>query len=66
MRPVNLIEIGAGSGAFAVGLFLALKYQENDVAPVSYGGEKPSEAMNALYRQNFLLPKGTGERGAAG
>ena len=58
VRPVNLIEIGAGSGAFAVDLFLALKHQGKDVARVSYRGIEPSEAMKAVYRQNFLQRTG--------
>jgi GNAT superfamily N-acetyltransferase len=54
VRPVNYIEIGAGSGAFAVELFLALKHQGKAVARVAYRGVEPSEAMKAIYRQNFL------------
>jgi hypothetical protein len=54
VRPVNFIEIGAGSGAFAVDLFLALKHQGKDVARVAYRGVEPSEAMKAVYRHNFL------------
>ncbi len=54
VRPVNFIEIGAGSGAFAVDLFLALKHQGKEVARVAYRGIEPSEAMKAVYRQNFL------------
>jgi hypothetical protein len=53
-RLVNYIEIGAGSGAFAVELFLALKCQGKAVARVTYQGVEPSEAMHAVYRQNFL------------
>jgi GNAT superfamily N-acetyltransferase len=58
VRPVNLIEIGAGSGAFAVDLFLALKHQGKDVARVAYRGLEPSEEMKAVYRQNFLQRTG--------
>ena len=58
VRPVNLIEIGAGSGAFAVDLFLALKHQGKNVARVAYRGVEPSEAMKAVYRQNFLQRTG--------
>jgi hypothetical protein len=54
VRPVNLIEIGAGSGAFAVDLFLALKHQGKDVTRVAYRGMEPSDAMQAVYRHNFL------------
>jgi hypothetical protein len=54
VRPVNLIEIGAGSGAFAVDLFLALKHQGKNVARLAYRGMEPSAAMQAVYRQNFL------------
>jgi hypothetical protein len=54
VRPINLIEIGVGSGALAVNLFLALKYQGKDAARLSYRGLEPSEAMNAVYRYNFL------------
>jgi hypothetical protein len=54
VRPVNLIEIGAGSGAFAVDLFLTLKHQGKDEARFAYRGVEPSEAMKAVYRQNFL------------
>jgi GNAT superfamily N-acetyltransferase len=53
VRPVNVIEIGAGSGAFAVELFLALKHQGKDVARVTYRGLEPSAAMRAVYPQNF-------------
>jgi hypothetical protein len=58
VRPVNLIEIGAGSGAFAVDLFLALTQQRKDVARVAYRGVEPSEAMKAVYRHNFLQRTG--------
>ncbi len=58
VRPVNFIEIGAGSGAFAVELFLALKHQGKDVARVAYRGIEPSEAMRAVYQQNFLQRTG--------
>jgi hypothetical protein len=58
VRPVNFIEIGAGSGAFAVELFLALKQQGKDVARVAYRGVEPSKAMKAVYRQNFLQRTG--------
>jgi GNAT superfamily N-acetyltransferase len=40
MRPLNLIEIGAGSGAFAVDFFLALKHQGKDVARVALSGNR--------------------------
>ena len=53
VRPVNFIEIGAGSGAFAVELFLALKHQGKDIARVAYQGVEPSEAMKTVYRHNF-------------
>jgi hypothetical protein len=53
VRPVNFIEIGAGSGALAVELFLALKHQGKDAAHVTYRGIEPSEAMSAVYPQNF-------------
>ena len=52
-RSINLIEIGAGSGAFAVELFLALKNQGKDVARFAYRGLEPSPAMKAVYQQNF-------------
>jgi GNAT superfamily N-acetyltransferase len=58
VRPINLIEIGAGSGAFAVDLFLALKHQGQDVTRVAYRGVEPSEAMKAVYRRNFLQRTG--------
>jgi hypothetical protein len=54
VRPVNFIEIGAGSGAFAVALFLALQHQGKEVTRVAYRGVEPSAAMHAVYRQNFL------------
>ncbi len=53
-RPLNLIEIGAGSGAFAVDLFMALKHQGKDRSRLSYQGLEPSEEMKKVYRQNFL------------
>jgi hypothetical protein len=53
VRPINLIEIGAGSGAFAVELFLALTHQGKDMARVAYRGLEPSEAMKAVYRHKF-------------
>jgi len=53
VSPTNFIEIGAGSGAFAVELFLALKHQGKDLARVTYRGLEPSEAMRAVYPQNF-------------
>jgi GNAT superfamily N-acetyltransferase len=53
VRPVTFIEIGAGSGAFAVELFLALTHQGKDITRVAYRGLEPSEAMKAVYRQNF-------------
>jgi GNAT superfamily N-acetyltransferase len=58
VRPANFIEIGAGSGAFAVELFLALKHQGKDMARVTYRGIEPSEAMRAVYQQNFLQRTG--------
>jgi hypothetical protein len=58
VQPVNFIEIGAGSGAFAVDLFLALKHQRKDVAHVAYRGVEPSEEMQAVYRHNFLQRTG--------
>ncbi|HEX9867759.1 MAG TPA: hypothetical protein VGC99_04040 [Candidatus Tectomicrobia bacterium] len=58
VRPINLIEIGAGSGAFAVDLFLALKHQGKDVTRVAYRGMEPSEEMKAVYRHNFLQRTG--------
>ncbi len=54
VRPLNLIEIGAGSGAFAVDLFMALKHQGKDRTRLSYRGVEPSEEMKEAYRQNFL------------
>jgi hypothetical protein len=62
VRPVNLIEIGAGSGAFAVDLFLALKHQGKDEAHFAYRGVEPSEAMQAVYRPNFLHRTGQAPR----
>lgn len=53
-HPINLIEIGAGSGAFAVELFLALKHQGKNVTRVAYQGLEPSEAMKTVYQHNFL------------
>src|SRR5262249_19043484 len=53
VRADNFIEIGAGSGAFAVELFLALKHQGKDMAQVTYRGIEPSGAMRAVYQQNF-------------
>jgi hypothetical protein len=53
-----LIEIRAGSGAFAVEVFLAIKHQGKDVARVTYQGIDPSEAMNAVYRDNILQRTG--------
>jgi hypothetical protein len=58
VRPITLIEIGAGSGAFAVEVFLALKHQGKDVARVAYQGIEPSEAMKTVYRHNFLQRTG--------
>jgi GNAT superfamily N-acetyltransferase len=58
LRPVNFIEIGAGSGAFAVDLFLALKHQGKEVARAAYQGLEPSREMQAVYRQNFLQRTG--------
>src|SRR5262249_39717892 len=58
VRPVNVIEIGAGSGALAVELFLALKHQGKDMARVTYRGPEPSEAMRAGHPQNSLHPPG--------
>jgi hypothetical protein len=58
VHPINLIEIGAGSGAFAVDLFLALKHQGKDEARFAYRGVEPSEEMKAVYRQNFLYRTG--------
>ena len=71
VQPINLIEIGAGSGAFAVDLFLALKYQGKEVTRVAYRGVEPSEAMKAVYRHNFLhrtgrVPLDTWEIATAG
>ncbi len=54
VQPINLIEIGAGSGAFAVDLFMALKHQGKDRTRLSYRGVEPSEEMKEVYRQNFL------------
>ncbi len=54
VQPFNLIEIGAGSGAFAVDLFMALKMQGKDRTRLSYRGLEPSEEMKEVYRQNFL------------
>jgi hypothetical protein len=54
VQPINLIEIGAGSGAFAVDLFLALKHQGKDGARFAYRGLEPSAAMQAVYQYNFL------------
>jgi GNAT superfamily N-acetyltransferase len=64
VRPVNLIEIGAGSGAFAVELFLALKHQGKDVARVAYRGMEPSEAMKEVYQHNFVQRTGRAPLGA--
>jgi hypothetical protein len=64
VHPVNFIEIGAGSGAFAVDLFLALKHQGKEMARVAYRGVEPSEAMQAAYRQNFLHRTGQAPRDA--
>jgi hypothetical protein len=71
VQPVTLIEIGAGSGAFAVDLFLALKHQGKDMTRVAYRGVEPSEAMKAVYRHNFLhrtgrVPLDTWEIATAG
>jgi hypothetical protein len=71
VQPVNLIEIGAGSGAFAIELFLALKNQGKDEARFAYRGVEPSAAMQAVYRQNFLhrtgqVPLDTWEIATAG
>jgi hypothetical protein len=58
VQSINLIEIGAGSGAFAVDLFLALKQQGKEGARFAYRGLEPSEEMKAVYRQNFLQRTG--------
>ncbi len=58
VQPLNLIEIGAGSGAFAVDLFMALKTQGKDHSRLSYRGLEPSEEMKEVYRQNFLSRTG--------
>ena len=38
VRPINFIEIGAGSGAFAVDLFLALKHQGKECGACGLSG----------------------------
>jgi hypothetical protein len=58
VQPVHLVEIGAGSGAFAVELFMALKRQGKDPSHYAYRGVEPSPAMNEVYQKNFLQKAG--------
>jgi len=52
-QPLNLIEIGAGSGAFAVDVFMALKHGGKDFSRFSYRGVEPSPEMKTEYPLNF-------------
>lgn len=56
------IEIGAGSGACAVDLCLALQHQGKEVAHVAYRGVEPSEAMQAVSRHHCLPRTGQAPR----
>jgi len=56
------IEIGAGSGACAVDLCLALQHQGKEVARVAYRGVEPSEAMQAVSRHHCLPRTGQAPR----
>ena len=66
VQPVNFIEIGAGSGAFAVDLFLALKHQGKEMARVAYRGIEPSEAMQSGLPAELPAPHGPGPRSTPG
>ena len=60
VRPVNLIEIGAGSGAFAVDLFLALKHQGKDVATCVLPGNRAQRGHESGLPAELPATNGSG------
>ncbi len=51
-KPLNLVEVGAGSGAFAACVFMALKHAGKDLSRFSYKGLEPS-MLRTVYADNF-------------
>lgn len=64
-EPLNIIEIGAGSGAFAIDLFMACLRLKIDTSKVRYVGLEPNKKMQGKFKKNASqktgiskLPKG--------
>ena len=57
-QRLRIIEIGAGSGAFAIDLFMACKRLNIDVSHIQYSGLEPSDHMIGNFRKNMALKIG--------
>jgi len=51
--PLNVVEIGAGSGAFAVDLFMAAKKHKRDISSINYCGIEPTSFMRNNFSSNI-------------
>ncbi|HSR67625.1 MAG TPA: class I SAM-dependent methyltransferase [Acidobacteriota bacterium] len=59
-RPVRVLEFGAGSGAFAIDLLMALKRRGLPQDQVEYLGLEPSTSMIEGFAENTLSKLGHG------
>ncbi len=57
-QPLKVIEIGAGSGAFAIDLFMACKRLGINADNVEYIGLEPSDHMRSNFKKNMALKLG--------
>lgn len=51
--PLNVVEIGAGSGAIAIDLFMAAKKQKRDISSIDYHGIEPASFMRNNFASNI-------------
>lgn len=58
--PLNVVEIGAGSGAFAIDLYMAAKKQKRDISLIDYYGIEPTAFMRNNYAANIESRVGKG------
>lgn len=63
-NELDLIEIGAGSGSFAIDLYFAIQQQGKPLARFRYRGLEPAGEMMAVFRDHFR--KRTGQEPPAG